>query len=190
MIKMKTILSLITMMMTIAASSAYTDDTEKKPAILGGKIWSGSDTLDLGKNDISDSLDSQRMKGEDDFFSGNLIELSAKDVSIGTEILKLKLSIPRTLKFIDNAPVVLKAKSSDPNIIEIGEGTGTNPEKGFIFPVSVNPGTADLFLYYKVVCCLTEGREACFFKEAGLKIPVTVGDFEDNIIKIRHEIDD
>lgn len=190
MIKMKTMLSLITLMMAIAASSAYTDDTEKKPSILGGKIWSGSDTLDLGKNETSDSLVSQEIKKEDDYFSGNITELPARTVSTDAEALQLKLSIPRNLKFIDNAPVILKAKSSDPNIVEIGEGTGTNPEKGFIFPVSVNPGTADLFLYYKVVCCLTEGREACFFKEAGLKIPVTVGDFEDNVLKIRHEIDD
>jgi hypothetical protein len=180
----------MTMMIGIPASDGYSDNTQKKPAILGGKIWSGSDTLDLGNNQASDSLESLKMKEEDDFFSGNIAELPARTVSTSAEILHLKLSIPRNLKFIDDAPVVLKAKSSDPDIVEIGEGAGQYPEKGFIFPVTVNPGKADIYLYYKVVCCTTEGRETCFFKEARLKVPVTIGDYDETIFKIRHEIDD
>lgn len=167
---------------------SYADDAEK-PAILKGKIWSGSDTLDLGKKNLPDSLESQELK-EEDFFAGDIAELPARTVSAKTEILQLKLSVPRDLKFLENAPVVLKAKSSDPEIIEIGEGKGKNPEKGFIFPIEAKPGKADIFLYYRVVCCTNGGREACFFKEAKLKVPVEIGDFEEKVIRVRHDIDD
>jgi len=188
MIKTKLLLIIILAIIGIWFATSYADDAEK-PAILKGIIWSGSDTLDLGEKKPPDSLESQEAK-EEDLFAGEITELPARTVSVKTEILRLKLSVPRDLKFLENAPVVLKAKSSDPDIMEIGDGTGKNPEKGFIFPIKAKPGKADIFLYYRVVCCTTEDREACFFKEARLKIPVEVGDFEETVIKVRHDIED
>ena len=186
--KTRILLISISAIIGIWFSASKADDTEK-PAILKGKIWSGSDTLDLGKKTPPDSLEAPDAKKED-IFTGDIAELPARKVSAKTENLRLKLSIPRDLKFLENAPVVLKAKSSDPDIIEIGEGTGNNPEKGFIFPIKAKPGKAEIYLYYRVVCCTTEGREACFFKEAKLKVPVEVGDFEEKVIEVRHDIDD
>lgn len=185
----KYLIFLIAAMMAVPLTWSYSDESQTKPAILGGKIWSGSDTLDLGKKEVPDSLESQESKEEEDYFSGDITELPARTISTAADILRLKLSIPRNLKFLDKAPVILKAKSSNPDIVEIGEAAGQDPEKGFVFPITVNPGKADLFLYYRVVCCTTEGREACFFEEARLKIPVEVGDFEDKVISVRHDID-
>jgi len=187
---MKTGLLLVSILAIVGIWSppSYADDVEN-PAILKGKIWSGSDTLDLGKKTPPVSLESPEAK-EEDLFAGDITELPVRTVSAKTEILQLKLSIPRDLKFLAEAPVVLKAKSSKQDVIKIGEGIGNDPQKGFIFPIKAKPGKADIFLYYRVVCCTKEGREACFFKEAKLKIPVEVGDFEETVIKVRHDIDD
>jgi hypothetical protein len=187
---MKTGLLLISILVIfgICFPPSYADDVEN-PAILKGKIWSGSDTLDLGKKELPDPLESQEAK-EEDFFAGDITQLPVRAVSAKTEILQLKLSIPRDLKFLAEAPVVLKAKSSKQDVIKIGEGIGNDPQKGFIFPITVNPGKADIYLFYRVVCCTTEDRKACFFKEARLKIPVEVGDFEETVIKVRHDIED
>lgn len=189
--------SLLIVTFTIFAINAFSDETKKTPAILEGKIWGGSDTLDLGKQGIADSImplagDSAiggKPEEEISWSSEDVIELDGKSISTKSDLLRLKLSLPRTLKFIKDAPVKLAAKSSDPGIIDIGEGAGNDPEKGFTFPLSVNPGKAELYLYYRVVCCTIGPDVACFFKEAKLKIPVTVGDYKDEILIIRGDIE-
>ncbi|UCC80037.1 MAG: hypothetical protein JSW64_01385 [Candidatus Zixiibacteriota bacterium] len=188
---------LVTIAIPILAINAQTDDETKTPTIIGGKIWGGSDTLDLLKNGAPDSITSSMgdtipaEKPEEviDWSSDDVIELAGKEISSKTDVLKLKLSVPITLKFVKDAPVKLVAESGNPEIIAIGEGAGDDPEKGFTFPLSVKPGKADLYLYYRVVCC-TKGLEAaCFFKESTLKIPLTVGDFTETDLIIRHEIE-
>lgn len=186
-------------MITIAilAINGQADDEAKTPTILGGKIWGGSDTLDLRKSDTPDSnifiagdtSTAPKSEATIDWSSDDVIELAGKEISSKTGALRLKLSVPINLKFIKDAPVKLVAESSNPEIVAIGEGAGNDPEKGFIFPLTAKPGKADLYLYYRVVCC-TKGMEAvCFFKESKLKIPVTVGDFEEKVLVIQHEID-
>jgi hypothetical protein len=188
---------LIIAITAIYTANAFSDDPIKTPTIIKGKIWGGSDTLDLGNQEIPDSIISSigdtaliDAPGQEiDWSSEDVIQLPGKSISSKAVMLRLKLSLPRTLKFIDNAPVKLAAKSSDPEIIEIGEGAGNDPGKGFVFPLSVTPGKADLYLYYRVVCCTKGHDAACFFKEAKLRIPVAVGDYKDEILNIRHSIE-
>ena len=190
-------ISLLIVTFAIFAINAFSDETKKTPAILEGKIWGGSDTLDLGKQGVADSIIpsagdtaiAEINEIEIDWSSKDVIELAGESISTKADLLRLKLSLPRTLKFIKDAPVKLAAKSSDSGIIDIGEGAGNDPEKGFTFPLSVNPGKAELYLYYRVVCCTIGPDVACFFKEAKLKIPVTVGDYKVEVLSIRREIE-
>ncbi|UCE66748.1 MAG: hypothetical protein JSU85_01675 [Candidatus Zixiibacteriota bacterium] len=190
-------ISLLTAMFAIFAINAFSDETKKTPVILEGKIWGGSDTLNLGKSNAADSIISlsgdtaitEMSEEEINWSSEDVIELDGKSISSKADLLRLRLSLPRTLKFIKDAPVKLAAKSSNTDIIEIGEGAGDDPEKGFAFPLSVNPGTADLYLYYRVVCCTIGTDAVCFFKEAKLKIPVTVGNYKDEVLIIHRDIE-
>ena len=189
-------ISLVISTFAILAVNAFSDDPIKTPTIIEGTIWGGSDTLNPAKQDIPDSIifpagDTVQIEESGqgiDWTSEEVVELPGKNISSKADLLRLKLSLPRTLKFI-NAPVKLAAKSSNPDIIEIGEGAGNDPEKGFVFPLSVSPGKADLYLYYRIVCCTKGHDAACFFKEAKLRIPVTVGDYRDEILNIRHSIE-
>jgi hypothetical protein len=197
MIKIGILTSLLIATFIVLALDAVSDDAGKAPTIIKGRIWSGSDTLDLIKQDIADSIISptgdtaiaEMPQEEINWSSDDIIELDGKSISTKADLLRLKLSLPRTLKFIKDTPVKLAAESSDPRIIEIGEGAGDDPGKGFIFPISVNPGNADLYLYYRVVCCTKEPDVICFFKEAKLKIPVTIGDFEETVLVLHHRIE-
>jgi hypothetical protein len=185
------------MVVTIGIFGALSTGNSKAQNIIQGKIWSGADTVKLGNNDIPDSLKSitgdtvkAEMPAEKlDWSSGNIIELPAKEISPKTRLLKLSLSTPPTLKFIPDAPIALASTSSDPEVVTLGESESKNPEKPLIFPLVATTGKADLFLYYKVVCCTTGPEGICFFKEARLKVPVTVGDFDKDVLEIRHEIE-
>jgi hypothetical protein len=190
-------ISLTTTLLAILALDVYSDDEVKSPAIIGGKIWGGLDTLDVTKKYVPDSTFSpsddtakaEKPAEEIDWDSDDVIELPAENISLKTDMLKLKLSLPPTLKFIKDAPVKLLASSGNREIAEIGEGKGNDPGKGFAFSLSVNPGETDLYLYYRVVCCTKGSDMVCFFKEAKLKIPVTIGDFEESAFVIRHDIE-
>jgi len=193
--------SFLTAAIAVLGLTVFSDDTLKAPALLEGKIWFNSDTLDLGKNDTGDSLltlpgktvvdeESESIDEDKNLFSGNITELPPRAISQNANLLKLKLLLPGNLKFIKDAPIELAAKSSDPEIIKIGKIRDQNPEKTLTFPISVKPGEADLFLYYKVVCCTTGIGSVCFFEEANLKVRIEIGDFEDDVLEIRHEIKD
>ena len=192
-------IGIITVIVAALAISVFSDDTLKVPGLLEGKIWFESDTINLLKNNAGNSLlavpgdtvnlENSRDEG-DSLFREGVIELPATNISKDAKTLKLKLLLPGTLKFIKDAPIELVAQTSDPEILEVGKSPDKNPEKPLTFPITVNPGKADLFLYYRVVCCTTGPEGICFFKEARLKLPVTVGDYENTVLEIRHEIED
>jgi hypothetical protein len=190
MIRLLTRAGLLIVFLIIFAENAFPGDDIKSPAIIGGKIWNKSDTLKPEIKGVEDTLQSNQSTMKDSLFTGYMVQLPADTISPETDFLKLKLTIPRSLKFIKDAPILLMAKSSDPDAIEIGKGEGTDPKKGFNFPLTVHKGSADLFLYYRVVCCTTGSDSACFFKEAKLEIPVTVGESDEDFLEIKYSVDD
>jgi hypothetical protein len=164
--------------------------------IIGGKIWSGEDTVRLGVNKEPDSLSSfaedtvkfEQPAAEIDWASGDVIELPTKEISSKTNLLKLELSIPPGLKLIRGVPIGLSVKSSDPRVLKIGEGEGRDSGKPLVIPLMANPGRANLFLYYKVICDSTGTEGIRFLREEKLKIPVVVGDYDNDVLDINREI--
>lgn len=185
------------LLLSISALALLINHDSGAQNIIEGKIWSGSDTVKLGENKVPDSLASDAgdtskallAKKEIDWSSGKIIELPEMNISSKTKQLKLILSVPRMMKFIPEAPLELAAYSSDTAVVSIGQSESKNPEKPLIFPLTASPGKADIFLYYRVVNCTRGPGEACFFKEAKLKVPVTVGDYDEDVLEIHHEID-
>ena len=167
-----------------SANLAYSDDGGNSPSIIGGKIWGGSDTLNVG-------VKAKSPEAEIDWSSGDIIELANRTVSSKTRKLILNLSTSGDLKLIPDAPIKLAANSSDTTIIKIEESLSTNPEKPLAFPITVSTdsGEADIYLYYKVIACESGPRNICFYKEGKLKVPVTIGENDESTLEISHEIE-
>ena len=127
---------------------------------------------------------------KDEEFPGEIFKLPGKEISPETKKISVAFDLARTLKFVAEASPRVEALSANPEILSIDSTENKDPNKPFVFDIKARPGKTDLTINYRLFCCNSGPGAVCFYKEGRLEIPITVKDGGDEVISIKHVIDE
>lgn len=129
---------------------------------------------------VSGNVSTLNLKGlemltQGDAFHGEEKEFPTVEIAPGTSKLSLELILPKGTEFTKDAPFNLEVKSDNPKVVNIKGSAISKPMEKLEIPIVASTGkalvTVDLNIYY---CSGNQGQ--CYFKDARLKIPVSVID--------------
>jgi len=107
-------------------------------------------------------------------YAGEIIELPVQSIEPGDASLTFELELPAGYKLNEQAPSAVSVTASPGEIVSLSSEPIRSPRFPITIPIKVAEGDAviavNLVLYY----CESAKETLCYFKEARLRIPVSV----------------